>query len=72
MTASDEPPSGYPLAVPDNTKVLGLRVSSELVGRLDKLVERFPGSNRHALARVALERGLDELEREHPQKRAKR
>lgn len=61
-------PSAY-----DPDRVLNLRVSPELRARLDALAEKLaakapPGArvSRHALAVDALTRGLDTIEREHP------
>ena len=42
--------------------VLSLRVPDPLSERLDAMVTKYPMLNRHAIARVALERGLDAIE----------
>lgn len=53
MTDSTKPP-GKP--------VLNLRVTPEAAVRLDRLSAKYPVLTRHAIARVALERGLEALE----------
>ena len=42
--------------------LLGLRVPAELVKRLDAIAAAVPGTTRHSIARVALERGIEALE----------
>jgi hypothetical protein len=44
-------------------EMLGVRVSSDDLARLDALAERLPIGTRHAIARFALRIGLDEIER---------
>lgn len=51
--------------MPSNrTAILTLRIPKEDIAHLDDLVEKLPGTNRAALARDALQRGLKEIERE--------
>jgi hypothetical protein len=45
-------------------QMLGVRVSSDDLARLDALVERLPIGSRHAIARFALRVGLDVIERD--------
>lgn len=52
MTAKKEPTTG---------NALNIRGSDELTARLEKLVAKYP-LTKHAIARIALERGLDAIE----------
>lgn len=45
-------------------EMLGVRVSSDDLARLDALVQRLPIGSRHAIARFALRVGLDAIERD--------
>jgi hypothetical protein len=45
-------------------EMLGVRVSSDDLARLDAIVQRLPIGSRHAIARFALRIGLDAIERE--------
>lgn len=45
------------------SEMLGVRVSSDDLARLDSLAARLPIGTRHAIARFALRIGLDAIER---------
>jgi hypothetical protein len=45
-------------------EMLGVRVSSDDLARLDAIVARLPIGSRHAIARFALRIGLDAIERD--------
>lgn len=51
----------YPGRVP-TSPLLGLRIPAELIERLDAVAAAVPGTTRHSIARVALERGIEALE----------
>lgn len=50
---------------------LNLRLSPDLVAKLDALASVFPGLTRSIVARTALERGVEELLRERKEKKSR-
>lgn len=48
---------------PKTKTALNIRGAEDVIARLEKLAEKYP-LTKHAIARIALERGLDAIEKD--------